>query len=141
MIITHVGDSRAYRLHDGQLERLTRDHTVVQGLIDRGLLRPSDAATHPMRHVLFNVLGTQGDPVRVEIDHLQLADGDRILLCTDGLTDMIPETAMVEILEQSRSAEDACQTLLDLALEAGGKDNVTVVLGRYRFLREREKAC
>jgi protein phosphatase len=60
---------------------LTHDHTVVQGLIDRGVIGPVDAATHPMRHLLLNVIGTRGDPVRVEIDRLQLADGDQILLC------------------------------------------------------------
>jgi protein phosphatase len=141
MFIAHVGDSRAYRLRDGQLERLTHDHTLVQGLVDRGLVRPADAATHPMRHVLLNVLGTQGDPVHVEIHRLQLADGDQILLCTDGLTDMIPDTAIVEALGQSGSAQEVCQALIDLALDAGGKDNVTVVLGRYHFLRELEKVC
>jgi protein phosphatase len=138
MIIAHVGDSRVYRLRDGQLDRLTHDHTVVQGLIDRGVIGPADAATHPMRHLLLNVIGTRGDPVRVEIDRLQLADGDQILLCTDGLTDMIPDTAIVEVLGQSRSAQEACQALIDLALDAGGKDNVTAVLGRYQFLREPE---
>lgn len=139
MIIAHVGDSRAYRLRDGQLMRLTHDHTLVQEMIDRGLLLPTDAATHRLRHMLVNVIGTQGDPVRAETDQLQLADGDQVLLCTDGLTDMVSDTAIVEILRQPRPAEEACQALVDAALEAGGKDNVTVVLGRYHFRTEEEK--
>jgi protein phosphatase len=140
MILGHVGDSRAYLHRAGQLVRLTRDHTLVQEMIDRGLLLPADAATHRMRHVLVNVLGTQGDPVRADTDLLQLADGDQILLCTDGLTDMIADTAIGAILGQVRPAEETCQALVDAALDAGGKDNVTVVLGRYHFRRHQEKA-
>jgi serine/threonine protein phosphatase PrpC len=139
MIIGHVGDSRAYLLRDGQLKRLTRDHTVVQGLIDRGVIAPTEAATHPRRHLLLNVIGTQGNPVHAEIDQLQLSDGDQVLLCSDGLTDMISDAAIAEILGQSRSVEEACQALIDSALEAGGKDNVTAVLGRYQFRPEREE--
>jgi serine/threonine protein phosphatase PrpC len=139
MIIGHVGDSRAYLLREGQLKRLTRDHTVVQGLIDRGVIAPSEAATHPMRHLLLNAIGTQGNPVHAEVDPLQLSDGDQVLLCSDGLTDMISDAAITEILGQSQSVEEACQALIDSALEAGGKDNVTAVLGRYQFQPEREE--
>jgi protein phosphatase len=133
LIIGHAGDSRAYLFRDGQLLRLTRDHTMVQALIDLGAIHPTEAATHPRRHVLLNVVGASGIPVRVELDQLTLVDGDQVLLCTDGLSDMLPDTAIAEVLGQSRPSNGACQALVDLALEAGGKDNVTVVLGRYCF--------
>jgi serine/threonine protein phosphatase PrpC len=106
MITGHIGDSRAYLLRDGQLKRLTRDHTVVQELIDRGVIAPAEAAIHPMRHLLLNVIGTQGNPVHADI----------------GLTDMISDSAIAEILGRSVSAEEACQALLDTALEAGGNE-------------------
>ena len=133
MIVSHVGDSRAYRFRNGRLERVTHDHTLVQALIDKGAMLAEDAAKHPLRHVLLNVIGTKGEPVKVEIDQVRLADGDQILLCSDGLTDMVPEPAIAQVLGESRSAEDACHVLVDLALEAGGKDNVTVALGHYHI--------
>jgi protein phosphatase len=133
MIIGHVGDSRAYLFRGGRLEQLTRDHTIVRVLLDKGMIGLEEAARHPLRNVLLNVLGSRGDPVDAEVDQLRLADGDRILLCTDGLTDMIPDTAIAEVLGRSLPSADTCQILVDLALEAGGKDNVTVVLGHYRM--------
>jgi protein phosphatase len=133
LIIGHAGDSRAYLYRDGRLLRLTRDHTMVQALIDLGVVRRSDAEKHPLRHVLLNVIGTEGRPVRADIDQLTLADGDQVLLCTDGLTDMIQDMTIAEVLGQPRPAGEACQALVERALEAGGKDNVTVVLGRYCF--------
>jgi protein phosphatase len=133
LLVAHVGDSRVYLFHGGQVRRLTRDHTLVQKLVEFGQLSPAEAAKHPLRHLLLNALGSRGDPVRVEVNQLRLSDGDRVLLCTDGLTDMVPDDRIAEILGQDRAAAETCQALVDQALEAGGKDNITVVLGRYTF--------
>jgi protein phosphatase len=131
MIVGHLGDSRAYLFRQGQLHRLTRDHTVAQALAERGAIRPEEAATHPLRHILTEVIGTKGGTVHADLHRLGLVDGDQVLLCTDGLTEMVTEAAIAKVLEQARPAADACATLIEMALEGGGKDNVTVVLGRY----------
>jgi protein phosphatase len=131
MIVVHLGDSRAYLFRDGQLHRLTRDHTVAQALAERGAIRPEEAPTHPMRNVLTEVLGSVGGTVHADLQQIGLLDGDQVLLCSDGLTDMVTEDAIGKVLDKARAAADACATLVDLALEAGGKDNVTVVLGHY----------
>jgi protein phosphatase len=133
LLLAHVGDSRAYLHRRGQLRQLTRDQTVAQELLDSGAIRPEEAATSPLRHVLTGALAATGSKVRVELNPWRLADGDQLLLCTDGLTDMVPNAAVAEALRQPGSAADACRTLVDLALEAGGKDNVTAVLCRYHI--------
>jgi PPM family protein phosphatase len=131
LLITHVGDSRVYLFRQGRLLKLTHDHTLAQALVDAGVLRPEEAATHFLRHMLTRVIGTRGDAVRVELHWLRLADGDQLLLCTDGLTEMVPETAIAEVLQKGEPAAGACNALVNLALERGGRDNVTVVLARY----------
>jgi protein phosphatase len=136
LILAHVGDSRAYLLRGGALHSLTRDHTLVQELVDRGVVRPEQAAQHPFRHVLTRALGGRGDEIEAEVQQVLLADADQLLLCTDGLTDMVDAMTIAAILQSSASSDDACQTLVELALQNGGKDNVTVVLARYRFAPE-----
>jgi protein phosphatase len=135
LLTAHVGDSRAYvyRSSGGVLERLTRDQTLAQSLVDSGAISRADIATHPSRNVLTSALATRGAFVQVELKRWRLADGDQLLLCSDGLTDMVPDDAIARELGAAGSAGTACQRLVDLALEAGGKDNVTVVLGRYRM--------
>ncbi len=132
LLVAHVGDSRAYLYRQGRLQRLTRDHTMAQFLADTGAIRPEEIARHPMRHVLTAAIGTQGGKAEVELERVRLADGDQILLCSDGLTDMVSDAAIAETLRQSDSAAGACEALVNQALEGGGKDNVTVALGRYR---------
>jgi PPM family protein phosphatase len=134
LFLCHAGDSRAYLFRQDRLHRLTCDHTMAQTLADVGAILPEEVAAHPLRHILTNVLGGRGDKVRVECRELRLADGDQILLCTDGLTDLVPDAAIREVLRTARSAADACRALVYLALESGGKDNVTVALGRYQIL-------
>jgi protein phosphatase len=136
LILAHVGDSRAYLLRGGALHSLTRDHTLVQELVDRGVVRPEQAAQHPFRHVLTRALGGSGGEIEAEVQHLLLADADQLLLCTDGLTDMVDATTIGAILQSAASSDDACQALVELALQNGGKDNVTVVLARYRSAPE-----
>jgi protein phosphatase len=112
---------------------LTRDHTYAQALVAAGALRPEDAATSHLRHVLTNALGGTGEPVRVDIQQAHLIDGDQVLLSTDGLTDMVADATIGAVLQQGGTSQEACQALVDLALEKGGKDNVTVALARYTF--------
>jgi protein phosphatase len=134
LIVAHVGDSRVYLFRQGKLHRLTRDHTLAQALADAGEIRPEQAATHRLRHVLTNALGPRMEKISVEARRLHLEDGDQVLLCTDGLTEMVSDAAIAEELRQQQPAADACRALVDLALQEGGKDNVTVVLGRYRLV-------
>ncbi len=129
--IVHAGDSRAYLLHDGELQRLTRDHTIAQLLADAGEIAPEEVASHALGHVLVNCLGDPDSMVGVEINHVQLADGDVLMLCTDGLSKHLDDDQIAEILTRRTDPEAACQSLIDEALERGGRDNVTVVLGRY----------
>jgi protein phosphatase len=133
MLICHVGDCRVYLLRQGQLQRLTRDQTLVQGFVDAGTLRPEEAARHPLRHVLTDVLSSTETNTRVALEWVRLADGDQVLVCSDGLTEMVPDAAIGQVLQQTGTAQNVCQTLIDRALAAGGKDNVTVIVARYRF--------
>ena len=134
LLTAHVGDSRAYVFRRrGRLERLTRDQTMAQSLADTGAIRQDEIATSPYRNVLTSALATRGAFVQVELKRSRLEDGDQLLLCSDGLTDMVSDEAVAAVLAASRSSAQACRRLVDLALEAGGKDNVTVVLGRYRI--------
>jgi protein phosphatase len=136
MILAHIGDSRAYLLRGGELHQLTRDHTLVQALVEKGHLRREEAATHRLRHVLTRCLGKSGGEVEAECQGVALKDQDQILLCTDGLTDMAEDTAIGDVLRSAASADDACRALVARALERGGKDNVTVIVARYHFVQE-----
>jgi protein phosphatase len=125
--VAHVGDSRAYLFHDGKLSQLTRDHTLAQEYLDVGL----PVAFRSWHHVLTNYLGGTEQEVRVEFHHVHLADGDQLLLCTDGLTDLVRNEEVAGILGRPALPQEKAQALVDLALERGGKDNVTVVLAQY----------
>lgn len=131
LFLFQVGDSRAYLYRAGQLQQLTHDHTVAQLLVDQGHLRPEEVATHQERHVLTNALGAQTNHLHVEVTQHLLLDGDRILLCTDGLTEMVPEAEIAEILRATEIPDEACRALVDSALRHGGHDNVTVLIARY----------
>jgi|RhiMethySRZTD1v2_1073278.scaffolds.fasta_scaffold435384_1 serine/threonine protein phosphatase PrpC len=131
LILYHVGDSRAYLFRRGRLHGLTRDHTYAQALADAGRIPPEEVPRHRLRHVLTRVLGKSGGDVEVDIEYLRLEDGDRLLLCTDGLTEMVTDDEIAEILGQTPLCDPACRALADRALAAGGVDNITVVLGNY----------
>jgi protein phosphatase len=131
LMLYYVGDSRAYLFREGRLHRLTRDHTAAQELADAGEIAQEEVATHRLRHRLTRSLGTSKGEVQAELQHVGLVDGDRLLLCTDGLTDMVPDAKIAEVLGRLERSNEACRALVDLALEAGGRDNVTVVVGRY----------
>jgi protein phosphatase len=130
LFIVHIGDSRAYLLHKGLLEQLTQDHTMAQKMVERGLIHPADARLHRLRHVLTNSLG--GEPgVTAETIKLRLADGDRLLLCTNGLNDAVPDDQITQLLRTHTRPADACQALIDAALDGGGADNITVIVAVY----------
>lgn len=129
--IAHVGDSRAYLFRRGKLHRLTRDHTLAEQLVADGILHSIDEARSGFRSTLVNCLGGNFEDVEVDTCHVPLQDNDQLLLCTDGLTDMVPESEIVQLLDEPRTAQQVCQMLIDAALAHGGKDNVTVVLARY----------
>ncbi|BCS34927.1 protein phosphatase [Luteitalea sp. TBR-22] len=131
--IAHVGDSRAYLLRQGRLTRLTRDHTYVQMLVDCGAMTLEQAARSRTRHVLVNAVGGVNEDVRVDVQHVPLEDGDRLLLCSDGLSDLVDDEAIRHAMTEATTSEEACRTLVALALDAGGRDNVTAVVATYRF--------
>jgi len=133
LLIAHVGDSRAYMFRKGQLYRLTRDHTVAQFLADAGVIKPEAVQAHPARHLLTHFVGAKGGTALADLSSVELADGDQVLLCTDGLTDMVAESHIAESLARGRPAGEACRSLVEMALDAGGRDNVTVVIARYRM--------
>ena len=133
LLIVHVGDSRAYLLRAGQLQRLTRDHTYVQMMVDAGYFSPHDVAISDMRHMLTNVLGGSVDEVDVDVDLLGLEDGDRLLLCSDGLTDCVDDETIGVTLQRALSSREACDRLVQLALDSGGRDNVTVIVASFAF--------
>lgn len=133
LVVAHVGDSRAYLMRDGQLQQLTRDQTLVQTLVEAGTLTAEEARRHRLRHIVTGILSTDECKMAFEFHHLRLLDGDQVLLCSDGLTEMLPDTALAEILRRPGSAQETCCALRDLALDAGGRDNITVVLARYSF--------
>ena len=129
--IAHVGDSRAYRLREGELSRLTDDHSLVDELLRQGKITPEEAVDHPQRSVITRALGPEP---AVEIDTRSYAAraGDVYLLCSDGLTTMLPERRLSEILRANPRLRDAGEALVAAANEAGGRDNITVVLFRLR---------
>lgn len=132
LIIGHVGDSRAYLFHEDNLKQLTTDHTLAQALIDAGVANPDDPASRSMRHVLTAAVGSLGEQVDPQVQRFKLSGGDRLLLCTDGLTEMVDDLTIAQVLRDAKSAQSACQDLVDLALSGGGTDNITVVLAHFR---------
>jgi serine/threonine protein phosphatase PrpC len=131
--LAHVGDSRAYLWRAGELIRLTRDHSLVGELVARGKLTEEQAEAHPQRNVITRALGPEAE-VEVDVEVLDAHDGDVFLLCSDGLTGMIHEPGVRPILERAESLEQAGRELIAAANEAGGRDNITVVLVRLEEL-------
>lgn len=133
LFIFHIGDSRAYQYRDGMLKRLTRDHTLAQELADIGGISEDEVSRHYLKHILTRAIGRHGEKLEVEIDHLKLKNDDMILLCTDGLTDIVRDPEIAKILRTQASAQEKCQQLADFALDRGAKDNVTVLLAGYKI--------
>jgi PPM family protein phosphatase len=126
-IIGHVGDSRTYRLKDKTLKQLTKDHSLVQEQVDKGLITPEEARRHAMRNVILRAVGVN-DTVALDILKGKKKPGDLFLLCSDGLTDMVEESAVLAAMSSDSPLREKIDVLIQLAKAAGGKDNVTVVL-------------
>jgi protein phosphatase len=122
----HVGDSRAYMSRDGVLSQVTTDHSLVGELVTLGRITPEQARTHPHRHLVTRVLGL--GPITVDTTDVALETGDRILLCSDGLTDMVPDDEIDTILSAGEGVEPTAWALIEQANAAGGVDNTTVVV-------------
>ncbi|APR84385.1 Protein serine/threonine phosphatase PrpC, regulation of stationary phase [Minicystis rosea] len=131
LFVAHVGDSRCYLLREGVLRRLTNDHTFVQEMVRQGVLPPERAAHHGLRHVLSNAVGANTPPPDVELTTEELMPGDTLLLCTDGLTDMLSDDDIAVILDETKEPVPAGEMLIEQANDRGGRDNVTVVVARY----------
>ena len=131
LIVGHIGDSRAYLLHREKLIQLTHDHTVGAGLVKNGTHEPSDPLVLELRGLLLQALGSRQGECNPQVSDYPLRDSDQLLLCTDGLTDMVDDVDIELILNSASSAKSACRSLVDLALKNGGRDNVTVIVARY----------
>ncbi len=129
LYLVHVGDSRAYLLRGGRILQITDDHSIVGEMVRRGALSPTDAATHPARHVITRALGVDTD-VQVDALRVDLEPGDVVLLCTDGLSGPVNDAAILAVVEGAASLPEAATALVERANDAGGPDNVTVVLAR-----------
>lgn len=128
--VVHVGDSRYYRLRDGELTRLTSDQTYEQLMLESGAIKAGSAEASRLKHVLWSAVGN--DELVPQVVSTDLTRRDVSLLCTDGLTKHVSDEELREHLQRDESAESICRTLLDLALSRGGSDNVTVVVGKVR---------
>jgi PPM family protein phosphatase len=129
LAIAHVGDSRAYLLRDGELTRLTQDHSLVDELVRQGKLTEEQAAEHPQRSIITRALGPEPE-VEVDTWSYPVQDGDVVLLCSDGLTSMVSDDRVSEIMRTAGTLQAAADRLIDEANESGGRDNITVVLCR-----------
>ncbi|WP_329010938.1 MerR family transcriptional regulator [Streptomyces sp. NBC_01601] len=128
LALVHIGDSRAYLLRGGELFRITQDHSVVRSLLDEGRLTPAEAESHPQRSLLLKALGA-GVPSDPELRLREARPGDRYLLCSDGLTGVVPDDRIRELLTGAPDPETAVRSLTDAANAAGGPDNVSCVVG------------
>jgi PPM family protein phosphatase len=127
LLIGHVGDSRAYRVRDGVLEQLTEDHSLVEELVREGRLSPEEAKVHPQRSIITRTIGVEHD-VEVDLLAIEARTGDRILICSDGLTTMLDDDEVARIAQLDADPRLAADHLVDAANEAGGEDNITVVV-------------
>jgi protein phosphatase len=131
LFLIHVGDSRAYLFRKGQLQQLTRDHTVAQALADAGEIKQEEVRKHLRRNTLTNYLGGRNGKVKADVRWLQLEDGDRVILCSDGLSDMVEDPGIAGCLVENPEPDVAAIALTQVALHNGGKDNITVVVALY----------
>lgn len=128
VMLGHVGDSRCYRLRDGQLAQLSTDHSLVQELVRNGTITQEEARNHPYKNIITRALGAD-EQVQVDAHDLQLSRSDVFLLCSDGLTDYLTDEELQDILlEQETDLQQKARKMVDVALERGGRDNITVLL-------------
>ena len=131
LFVMHVGDSRAYSLRGGRLFRITSDHTLAQEYADMGQIDPAELENHPLSHVLTRALGGPGETIESDVHHREIEDGDRLVLCSDGLTKAASEAQIAEVLKANPTSAAACRALMDRAIANGAPDNVTVIVAGY----------
>jgi protein phosphatase len=129
LLVGHVGDSRAYRLRGGRLQQITRDHSLLQEQIDAGLITPEQAAFSTHKNLVTRAVGVE-DTVLLETHLHEVHPGDLYLLCSDGLSDMLDDASLAQLLQMHESLAATAQRLVDAANDAGGKDNISLVLAR-----------
>ena len=129
VLLGHVGDSRCYRLRDGRLQQITRDHSLLQEQIDAGLITPEQAAFSANKNLVTRAVGVE-DTVLLETHQHDALPGELFLLCSDGLSDMLDDESIAQVLLAHDSLESCSRALVDAANDAGGKDNISVILGR-----------
>ncbi|GAB4122092.1 MAG: Stp1/IreP family PP2C-type Ser/Thr phosphatase [Rubrivivax sp.] len=129
LLVGHVGDSRVYRMRGGRLQQLTRDHSLLQEQIDAGLITPEQAAFSANKNLVTRAVGVE-DTVLLETHQHEVLPGDLYLMCSDGLSDMLDDAAIAQLLANVESLEAGCRSLIEAANDAGGKDNISVILVR-----------
>jgi protein phosphatase len=133
--IAHVGDSRAYLINSESIRQITTDHSWVQRMVETGQITPEEARTHERRNVIYKMIGDR-PKIDPDINHLVLSSGDRLLLCSDGLSGAVEDIDIHRIVVSSNSPQEACQRLIDAANRAGGPDNISVVIVRFERIGE-----
>jgi protein phosphatase len=125
--ILNVGDSRAYQMHKKSLKQISKDHSLVEELLEAGIITPEQAIHHPQKNVITRALGSD-QTVDADIFEVNIQLGDSLLLCSDGLSNIVPEGEIAAVLQDSEDAEAAVRDLMDLALSRGAPDNVTIIV-------------
>ena len=128
MVVANIGDSRGYVLHDNLLTQVTIDHSLVNELVKHGDITEEEARNYPQNNIITRAIGVSAD-ARIEVNRFDLGAGDQILLCSDGLLKMITREQMMGVLESDLSLTEKCSQLIKMANEAGGPDNITVLIG------------
>jgi protein phosphatase len=131
LFVIHVGDSRCYLFRKGTLHQITHDHTILEQLLAKGAITPDQAPRHFLRHMVTNVVGGQRPGLDVEVHKVELEPNDVVLLCSDGLTEMLSSQQIADILASQSDSQGACQKLIEEANRNGGQDNVTVIVSRF----------
>jgi len=132
LFVAHAGDSRCYLYSGKKLQQLTHDHTLTAEMVRRGIIAPEDQDRHPGRHLVTNILGGKEPGVHAELHSLDLHADDVLLLCSDGLTEMVPDDRITSILEAEDQPQGACERLVGEANKRGGKDNITAIVARIK---------
>nr|WP_282706880.1 Stp1/IreP family PP2C-type Ser/Thr phosphatase [Natroniella acetigena] len=127
LTIGHIGDTRAYLFRDGDLCQVTQDHSMVEELIRKDIITPEEAKNHPQKNILTNALGVEKD-VKKDLIEVELEEQDLILFCSDGLTNMVSDKKLAEILAKPINLQQKAETLVELANQRGGRDNITVII-------------
>jgi PPM family protein phosphatase len=141
LFVAHAGDSRCYLHSGGRLQQITQDHTMTAEMVRQGILPAQNQENHPWRHVVTNVLGGSEPGVRVELHSLDLHEADTILLCSDGLTDMVSAAEIAVILQEEKNEpQRACERLIRAANKQGGKDNITAVIAQVTIKPDQRRA-